>query len=715
METALSCNLMRTAVSRRSRPSECAVRCRRTIHLDHLEPTLRESHGTRRDETLHRELRVLLFAPDNGDVALADLLAAEAAIACHTCHALPELRQELDAGAAAVLLAEEHLRPDVTDTLATAFEQQPPWSDLTILILTSNGDRPSALAGRLELLGNVMFLERPIRVATLASALRAVLRGRVRQYELRAHLAEREATAQALRQSEERLRHALSAAEMGTWRIDPRTNLQTRDESFNRILGLTPSETTQPLADFLERVHPEDRAQVSEQFERAICNGASYHIECRIVRPDGNLRWLRDRGAMVADCDGRPVFITGTAVDVSELKRTEEQLKALNETLEQRVAERTAVAEQQARQLRRLAAELTQAEQHERRRLAKILHDHLQQLLVAARLSIGLARGRTRDDGLREALAQVDDLLNQSVDASRSLTVSLSPPILYDGGLAAALDWLARWMEEKHGLHVEVRNETQLEPGSEDTLVFLFESVRELLFNVVKHAQVSDAVVTVRQAEGNRLCVEVYDDGEGFRQPDVGADVGSEGFGLFSIRERLEILGGQFEIETAPGEGVTVRLYAPAKPARRIAQDAVAVESGEEREQASAELPHDRIRVVLVDDHRILRMGMVGMLQGEKDLEIVGEASDGQMAIEMAREMRPDVIIMDITMPRMSGIEATRRILAEMPHIQIIGMSMHEQEGMTQAMLNAGAVDYLTKGGSPEELCRAIRSACCHA
>lgn len=670
---------------------------------------------TRCAETLHRELRVLLFAPDERDAALADLLAAEAGIAGHTCRALPELRRELDAGAAAVLLAEEHLQPHVTDTLATALEQQPPWSDLTILILTPNGDRPSAVAGRLELLGNVMFLERPIRVATLASTLRAVLRGRVRQYELRAHLAEREATAQALRQSEERLRHALSAAEMGTWRIDLRTNLQTRDESFNRILGLALAETTQPLADFLKRVHPDDRAQVGEQFERAICNGAPYHVECRVVQPDGNLRWLRDRGAMVADRDGRPAFITGTAVDVSELKRTEEQLKALNETLEQRVAERTAMAEQQARQLRRLAAELTQAEQHERRRLAKILHDHLQQLLVAARLSIGLARGRTRDDGLREALAQVDDLLNQSVDASRSLTVSLSPPILYDGGLAAALDWLARWMEEKHGLHVQVHSKTQLEPGSEDALVFLFESVRELLFNVVKHAQVSEAVATLREADGNRLCVEVHDDGEGFSPPDVDEDGGSVGFGLFSIRERLEILGGQFEIETAPGEGVTVRLYAPAKPARRVSREAAAVESGEEIAQASTELPRDRIRVLLVDDHRILRMGMVGMLQGEKDLEIVGEASDGQMAIEMARITRPDVIVMDITMPRMSGIEATRRILAEMPHIQIIGMSMHEQEGMTQAMLNAGAVDYLTKGGSPEELCRAIRSACCHA
>lgn len=115
------------------------------------------------------------------------------------------------------------------------------------------------------------------------------------------------------------------------------------------------------------------------------------------------------------------------------------------------------------------------------------------------------------------------------------------------------------------------------------------------------------------------------------------------------------------------------------------------------------------IRVLLVDDHRLLREGLAGVLEREPDLEVVGQAADGLDALEMARELHPDVILMDVTMPRMSGIEATRRISHEMPDIRIVGLSMHEAEEIGAAMRRAGASDYIMKDGPSDELISAIR------
>jgi CheY-like chemotaxis protein len=117
-----------------------------------------------------------------------------------------------------------------------------------------------------------------------------------------------------------------------------------------------------------------------------------------------------------------------------------------------------------------------------------------------------------------------------------------------------------------------------------------------------------------------------------------------------------------------------------------------------------------KIRVLLADDHAVLRAGMTSLLNDEPDIEVVGEAWDGQMAVELAVDLQPDVILMDVTMPRLNGIEATRRIMAQLPRVRIIGLSMHEQESMAVAMRRAGAKAYLTKDGRCETLIDAIRA-----
>ncbi|MFA9478447.1 PAS domain S-box protein [Phycisphaerales bacterium AB-hyl4] len=250
--------------------------------------------------------------------------------------------------------------------------------------------------------------------------------------------------------------------------------------------------------------------------------------------------------------------------ELAERRATERKLQSLNETLEQRVAERTAEAEHRATQLRALAAELTQTEQRERRQLAQSLHDHLQQLLVAAKLRLHAMIGQFEDEPTIRGLLQIDELLTQSVDASRSLTTELSPPILHDAGLAAALDWLARWMRDKHGLHVTVEADRSANPATEDVRVLLFNATRELLFNVVKHAVTRNAHVTLSTDERQRVCVAVSDEGVGFDPAQKTLD--NTGFGLFSIQQRLDVLGGETRIESSPGRGTRIELFAPDTP-----------------------------------------------------------------------------------------------------------------------------------------------------
>jgi len=394
--------------------------------------------------------------------------------------------------------------------------------------------------------------------------------------------------------------------------------------------------------------------------------------------------------------------------DITLQKQTAQKLAAYADELHQKNIELSRRAEQ----LSRLTSELTLSEQRERRRLAKILHDHLQQLLVGARMSLESLAWRVADEH-RPCVEQVSDLLRESIEASRSLTMELCPPVLFDGGLPQALAWLCRRMKETHGLQVELQADSQAVPGGESMGVLLFEAVRELLFNVVKHAGIDSAQVELSRQDGEYLKVVVSDCGTGFDPKYLwqSADAMVDGFGLFSIRERLSLLGGCFEVTSVPGEGTSVALTAPLAFATGKTDEP-------EPEDIAAAWPVDKaagvrkagkkIRVMLVDDHAVMRKGLSTLLV-QADLEVVGEAADGEEAVDMARKLKPDVILMDISMPKMNGIEATRIIHAEFPEIRIIGLSMYEAADQAAAMFEAGASAYRSKSEQAGLLLAAIR------
>lgn len=412
--------------------------------------------------------------------------------------------------------------------------------------------------------------------------------------------------------------------------------------------------------------------------------------------------------AQVLNIRGDAVILS-TLIDITGRKKAERELQELNDTLEKRIEERTLQAEKRALQLRQLATELTLTEQRERQRLSMVLHDGLQQILVAAKFNIALLE---RDGISRKLTYELSGLIDDCIATSRSLTVELSPPILFSGGLIPALEWLARWMKEKHGLSVKLISQEPIDDQAEGLKILLFESVRELLFNVVKHSGVKKARVEIKSNEG-RIQIDVADAGVGFNPKQLNPKEGiSGGMGLFSIKERLDYLGGALKIESSPGKGSRFALVAPftSDASSEVApRSDVSVAIMPKSEDSK----HDgdrKVRIVLVDDHVVMRQGLAGLLRAEPDIKIVGEASDGESGIKLARETRPDIILMDISMPGLDGIQATKLIHKEMPEIKVIGLSMFQEGAQETAIREAGAVGYLTKSGPSEALVNTIRN-----
>ncbi|MFW6180748.1 MAG: MASE3 domain-containing protein [Spirochaetota bacterium] len=371
---------------------------------------------------------------------------------------------------------------------------------------------------------------------------------------------------EALRESEQKLRMLIEHSPVGVYLTDTGGRCRLVNERWCAMTGV-PRERAAGL-DWFSVLHPGDLKRVKRAWDAMVRAGSRFSQEYRVLGSDGetfrvagNAVALRDRSGKVSGC-------LVTATDITGQKELEARLEELNETLELRVRERTAEARHRAAQLQAMALELAQAEQRERRRLAEVLHDHLQQLLVGAKLRIGLLKGEAVSAGVRQSADLATELLDQSIEVTRSLTVELSPPVLYSRGLVSALHWLAGWVEEKHGVRVAVRVDSRAEPETEKIRVILFQAVRELLFNAVKHAKAGRVSLSADLDPEGLIRIVVSDRGVGFDPGGLdAANTSPRGFGLFGIRERLHHLGGTLEVRSAPGEGSMFTLVVPVRGA----------------------------------------------------------------------------------------------------------------------------------------------------
>lgn len=529
---------------------------------------------------------------------------------------------------------------------------------------------------------------------------------------------------QALRESEAQHRATFDNAAVGIAHVGLDGQWLRCNGALCTLIGYSRDELLGST--FSDITYPEDLETDWASVRRLLAGDIdTFSMEKRYVRKDGSLIWVHLTVSLLRDGQGCPQHFISIVQDIQSRKEAQAQLLQLADDLERRVEERTKELADSQDRLRALTTDLNLAEHRIRKQLATDLHDYLAQLLVLSCIKLGQAKQEEVTAAAAQAMTEVQEVMDQALAYTRTLVAQLSPPILNEFGLLMALRWLADRMQRELTVMLEVETETENLPLSEEQSVLMFQSVRELLMNIVKHAETTEAWITVAQS-GASLSITVSDRGTGCDL--MAAETGLQaGFGLFSIRERMKALGGSFDVHSLQGQGTTATLrlpmQSPAQPsAVRIdeaATRAVLTEALSLEPEISA--PHQtgfdsvparpKTRVLLVDDHQMLRQGLRAIVNEHPQLEVVGEAGDGLEAIDLVRALKPEVVVMDVNMPRCDGVQATKRIKDEFPEVQILALSMHNSPDMVARMKQAGACGYLTKESAGGQLCRAIVEA----
>lgn len=348
---------------------------------------------------------------------------------------------------------------------------------------------------------------------------------------------------EALKAREEEFRSMFELAAVGHAQADPETGRFTR---VNRKLCDITGYSEDELLDrtYRDITHPEDRERDTAQIQKVVKGEAdTWSIEKRYVRKDGKTIWVSVNGSLIRT-NATPHHTIANIVDITERKSYEDELRAHRQAL------------------RNLAAELSLTQEKERRQIADDLHDHIGQNLILAKMKVGELNALLPAH-YSALIEQIRTVLEQSIKDTRSLIYDLCPQVLYDLGLEAAIDWLVEQAQTKYGLRCEAEIKPLKTPIREDRRVILFQALRELLVNVAKHARASQAKVILESDEG-AVKIHVIDNGCGFDPSSLTLprSVGT-GFGLFSIRERLALLGGELAIESTPGQGTRATVTLP--------------------------------------------------------------------------------------------------------------------------------------------------------
>jgi CheY-like chemotaxis protein len=276
--------------------------------------------------------------------------------------------------------------------------------------------------------------------------------------------------------------------------------------------------------------------------------------------------------------------------------------------------------------------------------------------------------------------------------------------------------------QEQYGIVVSLTADPRANSEASDVRILLFEGVRELLFNAVKHAHVDRVDVNLALGPDDTIHIQVSDQGVGF-DPSVTLYHENQhqvGLGLFSIQERLALLGGHLDIQSAPGKGARFSLTLPRTGLPRLATDGKETRRHHTGWQErlvydSASGTSKSLRILIADDHAVARAGLRELFSERPPLQVVGEAANGVEAISKAIALQPDVIVMDVSMRQMNGIDATHEIHRTQPHIRIVGLSTHDDENSERSMREAGAEAYFTKNEGTDRLLDYLLSLRAHA
>jgi PAS domain S-box-containing protein len=357
----------------------------------------------------------------------------------------------------------------------------------------------------------------------------------------------------ALRETEKRFRKVFEEAAIGMALMDMDGNLLDANPALQKMLGYSKEELAH--LSYKEYTHPKD-SPTSARLFRELAEGKrdSYSREKRYIRKDGRVVWGQVTVSLLRGAGGEPHFTIVMTEDITQRKQAEEEIRTYQGKLQS------------------LASELSLTEERERRRLATDLHDHIGQSLAISKIKLGVLQKTLASEELAKPVSEVRGLIEGMIQDTRSLTFELSLPILYELGFEAAVEWFAKDVRSKHGIQVDVQKDMKPIPMDDEIKVLLFRFVRELMMNVVKHAQARRARVIISR-NGGEINIKVEDDGVGFGSKSHYQTISSNGgFGLFSIRERLHYLGGRIEVESKDLQGTRVTLMVPLKHYRKVVE-----------------------------------------------------------------------------------------------------------------------------------------------
>ena len=358
--------------------------------------------------------------------------------------------------------------------------------------------------------------------------------------------------------------------------------------------------------------------------------------------------------------------------------------------------------------LRQLSARLLQLQDEERRRIARDLHDITGQKIAVLSMSLDrLARlTEQRKPEAKESVKESRDIVTQIGEEIRTLSYILHPPLLDECGLASAVHWYAEGFQKRSGIKLEVEVDADLPRLPADAETTLFRIVQESLTNVHRYSGSSSAKIRIAKAS-SEVRLEVIDYGHGIKSGTARAKLDGParlGVGIPGMRERMHQLGGDLNVDFGTnGTRVVATL-----PIRKSADgEADAAESSLNLSIRSAE--DARRRILIADDHELMRRGLRGLLESHDEWAVCGEAVEGSEAVRKSTELKPDLVIMDVNLPGLSGIEAAQQIRLEREAAKILFFTVHDSDEIIREIMGVGALGYVAKSRASQDLIEAVR------